>query len=521
MCLAGLTLVAPLVAAAQTAGQFPAPTDETERALMPRIVAAANGENAGLAERDALLAKLVRPTALRGVVQIMRAQLLLDANRLSDARAAAKEGVRLYPTSVVGRIIAADVLTFAGDPRQAAQYWLDASVMDAEIARQSDNYNLDALVGRLNEAGLNDLADRVEERMGEIGLVDATLPSRSNRALARVRRAFEQRGASAALPAVSDLLDPADLLALYIDKSYEPVWPAISEWAGKDFVPVSRRYLEELRDEWSGRRDFETATNYARALSAVDQNEAVIDLFLPMLTPPDTQKLESAAAFLAPIMARSLSAMERGVEARSMLQRIKIALRHESEGIQLNISAALASQAYYAQNWAEADRLIVDWTIIANRLGPGVNRSPLLRMRAMHACALERLGRRNEAAALIADVIAARMTVRAAALMVYECTDDIAGAREFVIASLQDSGAGRAWALLLLQPTVPDTWSPQARVADEFVQKMRLEPAVRAVAAKFGRLLPYTVGEVSPPGFDPLPVNRNRSLPVISDSSGY
>ncbi|MGJ3628126.1 hypothetical protein AB5I41_16275 [Sphingomonas sp. MMS24-JH45] len=134
--MAGLMLAAMPVAAQK---RMPEPVDAAEAAVLPDLAVALAAERPEVAPLDdALLARLPRPTPLRGVVQTIRATALLGEDRNAEAKAAAEEAVRLTPGLAMPRIIASYVLTFVGTPVAAAGYWLEASTLDPEMARQTE-----------------------------------------------------------------------------------------------------------------------------------------------------------------------------------------------------------------------------------------------------------------------------------------------------------------------------------------------------------------------------------------------
>ena len=177
-----------LMAAGPVAAQLrlPEPLDANERALLPQIGGTLGSGHATLAELDALLAKLPRPSPLRGAVQLMRASILGAADRSSDAVAAADEAARLLPDLPQPKLLLTYLLTFTGAPQRAADLWLEASRQSPEVARESDAYTLDALAGRLEEMGDTKRARLLVARMGEIGFSHQLAPDRVGMAVAQL-----------------------------------------------------------------------------------------------------------------------------------------------------------------------------------------------------------------------------------------------------------------------------------------------------------------------------------------------
>lgn len=502
MLVGGLALAVAQPALGQAG--LPKPVDAAEAVVMVDVVKVLRDGDPSLQALDGLLARLPRATPLRGMVQSGRAVALLSASRLPEAQRSAEESVRLSPGAPYPRIIASYVLTFTGAYLPAAGYWLEASTIDPAAARQSDEYALNALVGRLREVGERALADRVEARMGEVGVLSSLAPTRSGSALARVRSTFAADGAAAAQPMVSDILDPADMLKLYVDRDYAPLWPGIDAWAGQCFAPLYARYIEELRREWWVRHDHDAAVNYARALNRAQQYRATVELFLPLVSGEQAGEYRPSVEFLAPVVARALSAAGRGEEAVAMLERIGRLVPAEAEGLRLNLSAGVLTRAYEAQDWTALAPRAEAWVATAERLGPDVNVSAILDVQVYRACALERLGRTVEAAPIAANVEAAANALPVAALNLYTCRGDARSAKALILRVLTRPGS-RAEVLTLLQPDVPDAGEqPMSRETRLFHDTLRQDAEIRAAVAKVGRLLPYSPAPVLPEGFDPL-----------------
>ena len=112
--------LAGLGAPARAQISLPPPADATEQALLPEVGALLGSGHADLAKLDALLARLPRPTPLRGMVQLARGVMLNQPDRVAEATMAAEEAARLLPEQPGPKLLLSAILTFAGEPRRAA-----------------------------------------------------------------------------------------------------------------------------------------------------------------------------------------------------------------------------------------------------------------------------------------------------------------------------------------------------------------------------------------------------------------
>lgn len=500
--------------AAQGTDPFTATTDPLDRAVMAEV-AATVAANPDIVQLDVLLAKLPRPTPLRGLVQGARASVLSQDDDPADAVAAIEESLRLLPGDPWPKMVAAYIFTFSGSPQRAADLWIEVSRTSPQSARGMDNYVLSALIGRLNDIGDTVRSDRVEARMGEIGYAAGLANERSASALARARDALRNQRNDDALGQVSAIVAPDDLATLYVDRRYQSLWPRIAEWAGKDLDQQSRRYLEDLRRDWIAADDLETASAYARHLARFGEYRAIVGLFLPMfdrMTPDDTSP---DAQFLVPIVARALANLGREPEARALLEKVRGALGNDSAG-QLNIDGAYITLARQRQDWADVIARSKAFVAKAETLGSGVNSSAVRMTQGIYACALSRTGRIAEAEPIAAQVTVASALTPGAAWWMHLCRGDTAAAQALLVARLADEKS-RDWALATVQPARAETGNPNDREISLLAQKVRSAPDVVAAANRVGRILPQPVIGALPAGFDPMQL-RPDAPPASPDS---
>lgn len=500
-----LAMAAP--GAAQLSDPLAMTTDAGDKAVMAEAASAISSRTPDLARLNTVLAKLPRPTPLRGMVQTVRAGVLSNQKDAGPAVAAIEEALRLLPDDPRPKLVAAGIFTFSGSPQRAADLWMEVSRVAPDYARMTDRYMIMALSGRLADLGDRVRADRLNARLAEIGFSTGLAPERSNAALARTREALRDQRMDDAAAAVSAIGDPSDLMTLYVDRRYAALWPRIAEWAGPDLSGQSRHYLEELRADWQSADSFETAAPYARQLASMQAYKAITTLFLPMFdrirSDPDAEQ-QADAEYLAPIVARSLLLQGRETEARALLAKVAAAMPADDLGNALNIDGSYLTLASIQTDWPEVMNRADAFLARAKSLGPSVNRSATLQVEAWRACALYRLGRKEAAQRATADVLLAEALMPGTAMDLYLCRGDSAGARALVVSRLADPSS-RDWALRFVQPVSADlVVTPLDRLMKPVEQAVRNAPDVVAAANKVGRILPQPLNRGIPQGFDPF-----------------
>lgn len=450
------------------------------------------------------------------MIQAVRADLLGNSD-IGAAVSAIDEALRLLPDDPRPKMIATGVFTFSGAPQRAADLWLQVSRDYPDFARRSSRYLMSALVGRLNDAGDRTRADRVRARMAEIGFSGGLVPERSVSALARAREAIRSDRVDEALALVPAISNPADLLTLYVDKRYAPLWPRIAEWAGSDLAAQMKRYLEELQLDWAAAGDFKTAVPYARALAGLDAHEQVVTLFLPtfdrLRTGDDVEEME----FLAPIVARSLSRLGRDAEADQLIARVRTRLSPGRSALSLNLDGVLINRAIDQMDWPRVVALADTFLNDARALGPLVNQSAILTVAGWRACGLWGSGRTAEAERATAAILVAQALQPEAALQVHLCRGDAQAARTLVLERMKDENT-RSWALETMQPRKAEARTAFGRWIQPRRQAVTAAPDLIASAQEFGRILPRPVNSTMPPEFDPLRA-RPRLRPLRPDET--
>lgn len=478
-------------------------TDPADRAVLPEAASAMSSRSPDLAQLDAVLAKLPRPTPLRGMIQTVRAMVLAELDDNGPSIAAIEEALRLLPDDPRPRLVATGIFTFSGAPQRAADLWLQASRDAPGYARVTDAYVVSALLGRLDEIGDQERADRLRARLTEIGFVMGDASERSNVAAARVQRDILAGEVGDVTTAIASVGNPIDLLPMYLDRRFEAAWPQIDRWVGAGWEAISLRYLSELRAEWEAADTFTTATPYARALARAGAYNAVTTLFLPMFERLQPGKPIDDAEFLAPIVARALYRQNRAAEADLLLAKVAATFPKEDGGARLNLIGVSVTDALFNQRWAEVITHADAFLARAKPLGRSVNTGALLAVEQRRNCALWRSGRVEEAEQGSLVLLMAEALHPEIAYGYLICTNRDRDARALIIRRLNDEST-RSWALRQLQPDArpPETAFGRSVIGTE--DAVRNDPTVRAAAAKVGRILPTPILGSLPTGFDPF-----------------
>jgi len=110
--MATLSFVTTVPSAAQDSDPLAMTTDAGDRAVMAEVASAISSRTPDLARLDALLAKLPRPTPLRGMVQTVRAGVLANRQDAGPAVTAIEEALRLLPDDPRPKLMAAGISPF-------------------------------------------------------------------------------------------------------------------------------------------------------------------------------------------------------------------------------------------------------------------------------------------------------------------------------------------------------------------------------------------------------------------------
>lgn len=501
--LAAIVLVLALPAAA-AAAPFPTPeqmaTPEERRAMMRllEIVTGARAANRDpLPLLDRLLAEARTPTAYRGVLQGMRAELLSERDRTSEARDAIEESIRLLPGYSTPLFAGTLIETYGDRPSAAADYFLRAAAIDPQVAREFDDWPIRSLVGRLRGQHDERRLFLLAGRLFEVGWRGNDLRLRSSLARDLIRDLLTRGEIARARTIIPQLILAADARALLIEHRYRALWPDIEAWTGPQQRRQWQLYLAEARGRWEASHDPGRAADHVQALVAAGHNDSLIADLLPRLTGPLDRGRDYDLVWTVSPLAGALGRRGRWADVERVFANTLAAWPLGLDANALNVAANRPK--YLLWNGEAARALVAIDAAIADvpRWEGQASGAALATMHSVRACILHVLGRREEALAVLATSVTGA-SIEALA-ETYLCLERPESLRTILIEAL-NSEATRAEVLDYLQPsgTAP-IQSPLGLAHHARHQAMRGDPALLAAARAYGRILPYALNAGAPP----------------------
>lgn len=458
-------------------------------------VAEANGDrSATLKILDEAIAELRQPTKMRGLVQFYRAGLLNSDDEELLAGAAIEESIRLLPEHSAPLIAASEIYTFSGKPGMAADYLIRAGQKDPAAVRRVDNYEIDALIGRLREARDLRRIGALSDMLLGIGWTGRDLSSSSSLARDAIKRRLADGDVVGARALVEKLVVPSDSRDLLYVREYEPLWPDIEKWAGPMLERQWEIYLTEARARWAASKDASATREYVSALVSARHDATLIRDILPMFSERfDDDQFEMV--FVVAPLAGALARQDRWGDVWNLFARAEKYWPMGSDANALNIPLSkarfLLSEDRPADALVQLDLALAD----AVKRRTEVNSGALAAMHSYRACALHELGRPSEAAGSIAAAIS-QGPVHAAET--YVCLGDLATARQSLLSALK-LVAERESAIRYLQVSEPRTGSGKySRKIHARSEALKKDPALLAELSKYGRVLTNRLSDGAP-----------------------
>ena len=505
-------IAALLVAVAAPAAADPLPRAEKialpeEQALLDRFLQAL-GQPANPAEArrafDALLAGLPRPTAFRGLVQFFRSQALAAENRPRDASDAITESIRLLPGYSAPLFVASQMSAFSDRPDQATDLLLRASRIDPHMVNQLGDYELGNMLGRLGEANDKKRALALSERLLEIGWNKGSYRTISSMAMNVLEARIDQGNVSGAAALVPKIVSPASFARLLTEKKFEPIKASAEAWAGSRLEKQWPIFLDQARAEWEASKDLEAGQAYARALTSTGYDETLIATFKPLFEGSIDPK-QFQLMFIAAPLADAQARRGRWNEAIGIFDKALVTWPEGSSANALNLSANRARLLFYKGDHeaalAQLDKDIAN----AARWGGQVNAGALAAMHLYRACALEQLGRRDEAVTSSAIVTSRKAVNPTGFAFLQLCRDDPGFARAALLQALENADT-RDQVIAWMQPSDDETYDSEfARTMQARARQLRTDEMLLAAARKYGRILPEPINASAPPEKVPAP----------------
>ena len=446
---------------------------------------------------DTLLARLNRPTRLRGLIQFGRATVFDATDQPDNARNAVEESIRLLPGYALPLVLAFQIEVYADRPAQAADYLLRAVEIDPQLMRNIPDHEVGNLVGRLGQRGEQRRLERVADRLFAIGWLGERPDLRSRLARELIEGRLKSGDIDSARRLLPSLLVPADAQQLLTQHRYQTFWPDIELWAGPRQANLWRTYLADAAQRWRASRSPEHAAAYARALEAAGHHETMVREFLPPFHRQLEQRDDYELLWLATHLGSALARLNRWDEADQVFANGLAIWPLGSDANALNLAANRA-RLQLARGNAAAALAGIEAAISDSRRWHGqVSIGALGSMHWVRACALTELKREVEAVASLPTVLAGGSMIDKAAT--YLCLGRRESARDVLIAALEDEQL-RGEVILFVQPrAIPAMQSGYSRRVEAELSALRSDPMLLQAVERYGRVLPYARSAGAPP----------------------
>jgi len=474
------------------------PDEQAQLAEIMRALGGPNGRNpkALLPVLDGILAKLPRPTMLRGYLQTARAAALGALDRHAEAIVAVEEAVRLLPDYAGPLLTAAGIYLYSNNPGLASDALIRASEIDPQDVRRASDYETGGLLQRLDAVRDQKRARILSDRLLAIGWTGSGVGSRSQLAAMAIRQAMTEGDVARARSLVPSLLEPGATYQLLADRAYNAIWPDLEQWAGPSLSNQWSMYLTEARKRWVTSGELERGGDYASALRSAGDLDTLIAEFLPQFDRPLDPRRDWPLLFIAPRLVNALMTRGRTDDALGVYKRASRAWPIGSSANALNIYANEASTLLYADRPAEAlariDAAIED----SHRWAGEINVDAIGGMHQARACALHALGRDTEAA--VSASVAAQVGHVSERAELALCMDKPAEAEAAVLKAFAVPEE-RTAAIGFMQPddspVMPTAYARKRRAG---LDALRGNPQLLAALAPFGRILPFTLSDGAP-----------------------
>ena len=484
---AGIGLVAlsaPLYA--QLAEPAPLVAEQPALTVLNQLGAAPN-DAARLILFDRALALLPQPTPLRGHVLCGRAAVLGQLHRDDEARLGFDQCRQLLPDEPNVLLPIAFDESHRQRPVEAAQLIIRAAKLKASALDQIDADSMATVLRQLAYAGKGDLADTMIDALVGAGYPRDNPGVFSHYTQTAILYRLRTGDAATATQLLPSVLSPHAGVAMLVDRRYAPIWPAIGQWAGNDLSVQRGALLAAARATFETSETPETRLAYAQALVDTGHRGEAITLI--------EQWLQTDAAN-TDMWVRSMAVLKQGRwlaeegERAEGIRRMRAAVDAPAQpesGIE-NIVPNLVMQLLLAQDFGGAIAMLDRHPPSADTLESPVAAGYFV---ALRACALQGLGKHDQAAAQLARLRSVYPTAKTAGDYAVACVAPIDEQAARWIATVRDPDT-RNDALVALETARyrAKQGLPALTLTEQMLRRIESRADVRRSFTEFGRPLP-------------------------------
>lgn len=457
-------------------------------ALTEALLKAQSGEQPIIADLDAILPMLNRPTPLRGFVQFLRAEALARAHREQQARDAVDESIRLLPDFSGPLLLVSNLDAYADRPGRAIDSLIRASRIDPEIVRTIPDYEIRNILHRLQGPEEARYKPLLGARLFEIGWRGEDIALRSELGLGLLESRMTAGDLAGARAAIPQIVSPLDVRHLLVQNRYEPLWADIEQWSGPQQERLWQPFLLELRQRWSDVRSPLLGRPYVHALEAAGKDSELIDTFLPLFAKSlDRQKDYDLLWLVAPL-ADALARAGRWSDVDALFVRAQHTWPLHSDANALNIWANRGRMSYFHGDFETAVAQLKASIAEGEKRRAETSAQAIAAMHLYLACALHDLGRDSEAIASIPPILGAGMPTTTASL--YLCLGRRDAARNVLISALAAEGLRGAVLDFVQKRSTAPMASETGNAFAAAHAALRSDPLLLREIAKHGRVLP-------------------------------
>lgn len=445
-----------------------------------------------LAILDPLLATADTP-ADRGKIETLRSFALARLGRVAEARKAIEAGVATNPapaTIVLRQLVL--LRAFDGDPKGAAE--------TLELMAASDPKGLATVPSEIITDIMRAIAeDKTRAFNLDYSLIsagwtptDITVGDVDWLRLRLITALADKDRLDDAKPIIDQVLSPVVLVRLGVDRRFEPLWPALEARLGPGADTADAKYIAAAKARFDKEpKSLIARLGYAEALNIASREPEAIALADVVKTPAELAALNNREIWLVNLHAALLADAGRNAEAMARMA----ALNATPINGRSNMAGTIVNEALLAESLGEAQAALTLADAATAKAGT-LNPYGEMALAAVRTCALARLGRKDEAVAAAAPIIAKPEASDDAYLRAMLCLGRQDAAAAAVIKRLNDPDK-RMEMLFDLQPfLIADRAKEREKQVRADYRALKARPDVKAAFNKVGRDLPAAV---SPP----------------------